>query len=343
MENNEKSDTFRSKTTYQIMHDLIYQPEQIIPAPHKPFAYHYTDLNGFISIIQNREFWISNVNFLNDHRELEDGIGICKKVIMQHLEKDLPEIQLLALRKVLEKLESGRSDGSWAVKKSDIFSMSFCSIGDLLPQWRGYGRNAGVSIGFNLSAFGQCKLMELIDYKIIASTNPYEMHPEYGALPLLQPVIYDDDAKKHAIKVILAYFINMLEPLRSTDSQETDLEFNVACSEITDVIFRYIVLFKDKSFFSEEELRYVYTIFSSSSRRPRIDFRERNGIILPYIKFKLLDKNCHPLIDLPISDIIVGPCLQQDYLIDSIKYFLQNSGNQGLANLVRASKIPFRG
>lgn len=50
--------------------------------------YHYTDVNGFISIIQNRELWLSHIRFLNDRKEYLEGIEICKKIIEELKSKD---------------------------------------------------------------------------------------------------------------------------------------------------------------------------------------------------------------------------------------------------------------
>ena len=48
--------------------------------------YHYTSIDGFMSIMQNRDFWISNIHYMNDSQEFENGKSICKKVINMKLQ-----------------------------------------------------------------------------------------------------------------------------------------------------------------------------------------------------------------------------------------------------------------
>lgn len=74
----------------------------------------------------------------------------------------------------------------------------------------------------------------------------------------------------------------------------------------------------------------------------RILFRKRDGILLPYIKIIILDVNCRPHNFFPISDIIVAPSSQREYVADSVKYFLEKSGYEYLVDKVRISEIPYR-
>lgn len=311
--------------------------KQVRPDNTNNSAFHYTDLNGFMSIIDNHELWLSNVNFINDRNELQDGISICQKVINNYLEGNLTKKQKHGLDIILSKLNDGSSDGSWATNKFDVFASSFCKEGDLLTQWRGYGSNGGIAIGFDQQQLQDCRLMDsnLYNKEISNGTNPEEMMPHNELIPFLQKVIYDDYEKEVIVKIILDLYLDSL------DQQKNDVLFDLACSEFSDIIFRYIPLFKNKSFFSEQELRYIYSI--KETKRKLIDFRTRNGLILPFVKLKLLDYNCRPLKYLPISKIVIGPCLHSEDLLKSVKYFLKNSGNLELVDNVTPSVIPYRG
>ena len=44
--------------------------------------YHYTSLEGFQSIMQKRDFWISNIRYMNDSHEFENGKTICKDCLL---------------------------------------------------------------------------------------------------------------------------------------------------------------------------------------------------------------------------------------------------------------------
>lgn len=47
--------------------------------------YHYTSLEGFQSIMQKRDFWISNIRYMNDSHEFESGKTICKRIVEEKL------------------------------------------------------------------------------------------------------------------------------------------------------------------------------------------------------------------------------------------------------------------
>ena len=43
--------------------------------------YHYTDINGFLGIIKNQEFWVSHIKYMNDSAEYTDGKNICERLL----------------------------------------------------------------------------------------------------------------------------------------------------------------------------------------------------------------------------------------------------------------------
>ena len=334
---------------FSLMLYLQEEIKQMRPDNENNTAFHYTDLSGFISIIQNRELWMSNVSFINDRNEMQDGISICQKMIRDYLNGDLTCNQKNGLEIIWSKLDKGISGGSWDSNKFDMFASCFCMEGDLLTQWRGYGENGGIAIGFDQRQLRQCcRLMasNLYNEEIRNGTEPERMLPHNEMTPLLKKVIYDDTEKEIIIKIILDLC------LESLDYQNDDALLEWVCSEFTDIIFRYMPLFKNSSFFSEQELRYVFSAETSKTMRIAaaplrrtqiIDFRTRNGLILPFIKFKLLDVNCRPLRSLPIKKIVIGPCLHNEDLLESVKYFLENTNNSELIDRVISSDVPFRG
>lgn len=59
----------------------------------------------------------------------------------------------------------------------------------------------------------------------------------------------------------------------------------------------------------ENEIRYIWR----NDEKRKIYFRERNGIIFPYLRCMLRDLNCQQLNELPIDDIVIGPQINQKY------------------------------
>lgn len=106
----------------------------------KELQYHYTDINGFIGIMNNQELWASNTKFLNDKAEGKEGLQLTKEIITEHLEKGGLNVYFECLNMDLQNVINSGS-------KEDIYSISFCRESDLLSQWRGYGKNGGIAIG----------------------------------------------------------------------------------------------------------------------------------------------------------------------------------------------------
>ena len=129
-------------------------------------VYHYTDVNGFISIIQNKEFWLSHIRFMNDREEYLEGYGRCKSIIEKlKLGREVHEINFL--NKVMDKLNSEKSSGFFTRSSKDVFSLSLSTKRDSLDLWRGYGRNSGIAIGFDRQTSTDLVLIRKEDYESV--------------------------------------------------------------------------------------------------------------------------------------------------------------------------------
>ena len=202
-----------------------------------------------------------------------------------------------------------------------------------MTQWQFYG-SEGVAIGFEnaTNTFDAITFMNEDQYEEeIKETKPEEMYPHDEIRLFPNKVIYDDNKKRELFETILDIGINFINRYSDT----TDM-----CIEgVSDALFHYFALMKDSHFEHEHELRFFYYLNKDNKR---IHFRKRNGILLPYIKMKILDVNCRPHKIFPVSDIIVAPGNRKEYVADSVKYFLEKSGYDYLIDKVRTSEIPYR-
>src|ERR1019366_6319843 len=103
---------------------------------------HYTNLRGMMGIIESKQIWETHVSFLNDSRELQQGLDAAAKVIRKFsFSKNFPDWQA-RLNSVVAKMREGEIPNTYAA--------CFCQKSDLLSQWRGYGGSEqGVSITFD--------------------------------------------------------------------------------------------------------------------------------------------------------------------------------------------------
>ena len=111
-------------------------------------------------------------------------------------------------------------------------------------------------------------------------------------------------------------------------------------------IYIHIPFCKQKCYYCDfvsfsNKQNFVENYVEKAKDNYQIKFRNRGGIILPYIKYKMVDVNCRPIKRWPIHEIVIGPGLNQSKVIQSVKYFLEKKGMEDLADKVVASDIPY--
>lgn len=303
--------------------------------------YHYTDINGFMGIMQNRELWATNTKFLNDKNECIECLHLGQETTREYSEActDDSKQYLKCFHKVIQdRINQGSNQ--------NIYSISFCREGDLLSQWRGYGQKGGIAIGFNLVN----GTMEHKGKKVAACYNfvdryHYETVSEekrekddFGGsdgefMIKLWKVIYDKKEKEKILNDLIDIGIQTVRQGFLRGMYEEELVRNIMYS-----IDYLLPIFKNEGFEEEKEVRYIWR--DDGTRK--IYFREKNGIIIPYIKCMIRDCDCRELEVFPVKDIVIGPQPKQKEVIDGVKMFLQHNGYEYLVDKVRPSEIPYR-
>lgn len=111
--------------------------------------WHYTSARAIFSIFQDYikgladktayvhkcSFLASNIRFLNDAKEYSDGLEIYNKL--------LQEGTILEDKTRLQDLRDASG-----FQMDGIYLVSFCGNGDLLSQWKWYGKDSGVALKF---------------------------------------------------------------------------------------------------------------------------------------------------------------------------------------------------
>lgn len=114
---------------------------------------HYTDTAGLLGILHEEpKLWASDVRFMNDAQELlyaqdavVDGIKTMSSPTLRedHWAHELGNRAVQTFEKykgfVLDNVAAGNLG---------VYVVCFCESGDLLSQWRGYGKNEGYVIEF---------------------------------------------------------------------------------------------------------------------------------------------------------------------------------------------------
>ncbi len=288
---------------------------------HNDILYHYTSLNGFLSIIETQSLFFSNVNFLNDSKEIKHGVDIVLKAI-EETEKDENSDILLKMKENIDLLY-----------KSEKYVTCFSKDGDLLSQWRAYGNNGkGISIGFEFS-----DLTDSFD-KYLTGT-----HIEYDETTQIESI-------KEYINLIIEFY-KKIEDNYDWNGQDFD---NLVAKLIITFFNNVIYSFKHPSFIDEREYRLQLEIDNKMYNKDDIDlkFRATENLIIPYtiiknsyasyLETKEPDETepIFPLKKLPISKIIIGPSLDYETVKIGIKQFLFEKGYKEID--IEKSNVPYR-
>lgn len=208
--------------------------------------FHYTDALAIKSILENRELWLSDIRFLNDSQEMNDGV----KYIVDELNSELPELGLdvgftMYARDFL--LETFDDHVSLNIDEQPTFVCSFSEAGDQLSQWRAYGSYAIEFYAENL-------------------------HSDMG----LFPCVYEEAEKKSIAKEMVQDAIHGLTKGMVEHEGEIDPDSLIHLS----VLVRTASIFKDPSFYEERETRCAMDVPVIDSR---VKFRSRGNVLIPYI------------------------------------------------------------
>ena len=124
--------------------DRKYMPNFILRYPRKWIIYHYATVAGLYGIIEQNAVWASHVRYMNDVEEVVHG----KQLAIDTLGKLATKVKFGSFADILRETAEKLSQGILR----DHFVASFSQVDDDLTQWRAYGKDQGVCIGFDLSA-----------------------------------------------------------------------------------------------------------------------------------------------------------------------------------------------
>lgn len=220
--------------------------------------FHYTSIDAAISIIKNQCLWLSNVNYLNDHQENSVIRNILSEI--KSNPDDATSYMALSVAKTLFRcIESPPN--------SDTFVMSFCENGDLLSQWRGYGR---LSIGFGATEFQQ----------------------NFESIRLIK-IIYDYLKQTNFVHSAIQHIASS-----ATNGRAALAEIGLAIA-MFDTLSAH---FKNSAFSEENEWRFIVDRPGMDRLGIRdVKFRVRGNAIIPYIEIKPTSGR------LPITSIRLAP------------------------------------
>ncbi|OAN13328.1 hypothetical protein A3K86_16890 [Photobacterium jeanii] len=273
--------------------------------------FHYTSLSALLSVVRNQSVWLTDIRYLNDSKELHDGI---ERLVadVSYAQTDMftnfdyhDKASNFVVKALTDFAEFGSSE-------DPLFVFSLSSQWDCLSQWRAYGSYA---IEFH--------------HDVLSS--------ELGEI---KQCIYSNETKNK---------ISRKEVSASISDISADMGKNHGCQSVDSLdsitsLINIAATFKHNGFSEENEQRIILSSSVSSESYPsNVKFRNRGELLIPYIEKEIsLDS---------IKSITVGPIKDQELAYQAMCEFIDGinknwqfeSNNTEFEIQVKKSKIPYRG
>ncbi|MEM5481062.1 DUF2971 domain-containing protein [Pseudoalteromonas fuliginea] len=313
------------------------------------YVYHYTSADGLKGILESKSLWATNAEYLNDFREIKEGIDTINSLrqgLSEFSQEKFEEIYAKHKNMPLEVIQKAMKNKEvhlanhclkflWDIidnnNINEIYTTSFTTKCDSLNHWLTYGsEQTSYCIKFNKEKlfddeyFRQRKFLSGYDYVDYQPTEE-----------MLHSLI-----EEHYLPEVLSYVLD-------SNLNENDLNEKCAITAIeifNEAIFK-IASIKDQAFEYEEEYRFTlfypglvslnentekcYFDFIDSSD---IDFMElengvkeffplcyrtlNSGVIAPY--------RAIPFPKHSIEEIIVGPSENKDLAVKGLRSLLSS-------------------
>lgn len=288
--------------------------------------YHYATGAGLLGMLKdytkenpNIKLWASHYMYMNDPQEYKIGKKICTDIIDQiEAELDIPEncrikplVESADYRKALNeylRTSNGQLICPYLVSLSRAY--------DSLHMWDMYASNGnGLALGFNR--------LKLLEAHILPKECCYCEEDGKDLISKIKPDIKE-----------LYLECNKEHPLQSIQEAVSEGEYTTLLSRVhyihTIICGHMGVRIKDGAYALEKEER----ITPIKEKATKILFRDRKGIIIPYIEYPI-PFNC-------VENIVVGPTADFDRVRESILIFLNSKGIEWDSDKIIKSKVPYR-
>lgn len=329
--------------------------------------WHYTTLDGLKGILSKQNLWATDYRYLNDSSEL-----VYSKIILQRevfprvvatIKLEYDDDQCVrqnvdaqgGIKRVAQMETNDTLDILYEsllnpppLKRNIPYILSFCKADKddeflqkhgLLSQWRGYGKDGGFAIVFNLE--------KLHEEFIIEQREFYHGISQYGDVVYAPDKASATDEIKKAIDRIAETSHKVYKSIVYKTSNNAVPKQEINWADTLDSLVRCAMRLKHKGFSEENEYRFYAFPYCEEAKNnqyfeedknksiKQVMTRSNSGILVPYIKLFEKSKS------LPIERICIGPHKDKKLREQSIKSYLGTIGQDHIE--VFCSEIPFIG
>lgn len=324
----------KKKIKEKMLQDTLLSKWQITTG-YATSVFHYTSVEGLMGILQNREIFFTDAQFLNDYTERFDINNDLKRFWDWNYRDYDKEFYILIKNININSYEDNQNKifgGDVTDEKNRYFILSASMNQDSLSMWKYYAKN-GQYNGYNIDLFIPALLDEWID-------------EETGVVVEDGLVIYDIMEKQAKIRCM----VEKLYEFWCTYEKSETIN-NKIINEYRAWISYASLFFKNEYFASEQEMRFVAIVPKNrlnnlhyekkdGTKVKMYDFRNINGVIIPYIKMPLFGWNVSE--NLITSSIRVGPCMDFEQRKCGILQFVDSLEYRFHEIRVKKSEIPLR-
>jgi len=325
--------------TPEFVNEMIWEATDILKAidfedTEKPL-YHYTPADAMKNIIENKQFYLTDVNFVNDLFETKHVTSLLAELLEN---PELLKDEDFDLKKSIMEI----ADKS----QTRAFILSFSKHDDELSMWNYYTGKTGYSLEIDLEQFKKRlgikedytniwdnikpadekeKSDKKIQNKNFKLKNSLKDNP--FAPVILGRIIYDKEQQKELLKKIIEF-----------NKKWATEESQPYCEAFMPVIFSRITPFvKSDHFKVEDEVRLAIIVDEDKfDISDFMNFRSSNNMIVPYL---ILDLSTH--LQYLIKRVTIGPPGNNNPDIEKgIKQFLKAKGYYSTS--IKKSKIGLR-
>jgi hypothetical protein len=271
---------------------------KVVDTDKPKILYHYTTQEGLIGIVSQKSIWATKTIYLNDASELSRPLYLTGEVL-KNIKEEIVKRKMKVISNIVNNLAGYSS--------LNICVASFCTDGDLLSQWRGYGSyGLAYSIGFD--------------------TNMFEEDANSEKFELTKCIYYEEGDYVVEINKFVKGIVE--EQIKNNG----DFEFG----SFIEKVIKKAVTMKLKCFEEENEWRIV-SIDAKAYTDAKFNFRTGKSMIIPYFDM--------PFRPSSIARIVIGPCQHPELTKRAIEGLTLKYGIKNIAGHyadVLISKIPYR-
>lgn len=289
--------------------------------------YHYATGTGLLGMLKdytndtpNMKLRASHYMYMNDPIEYEIGERICTEMI-DMIENELNIPQTYRVKKLVSTPDYRKVLNAY--KRTSIgqsispYLISLSRSCDSLHMWDMYASNGnGIAIAFNR--------LKLQESKVHLKDCIYYQEGDYNAITEIEHDIRELYKELHQESPLTT------EIVAASNKGDNNLLYS-RIHYIHTLICLFIgIRIKAKAYDLENEVR----ITPRKQEDTKILFRDRNGIIIPYIEYPI-PFSC-------VENIIIGPTADFIRVRESILIFLNSKGIEWNADKIIRSKVPYK-